>query len=338
MSNLLRMYFAIAFVTASQGWVQVAFSPYLAVMQYSVVQIGLLVSLIGILRFASRLPSGALYSTRRAKRLLLIGLLSLAGSMAGFGLAPPKVLMIGLIVLHGLATGLITTVAMALCVDMKPTHRSLGDVMGWYMAAVSVGYAGGQLVGGYMSDQIGFRTALFLMAALVLLAVLLVKLLPSSVGDANAAEREKFGIPTNDQLGQPIEKWSLDFRRIPTNALMAGSIMFLFSCLLGIMNAYYPLYALSLGLSLTTVGLLRSFASLVATFIRPSAGYLFARVNYRLLNHVSLLLACVCIGLIPTTTAFSWLMLLYSRSRSRHGHLTGGDCYLGHRVQAEGSR
>jgi hypothetical protein len=49
------------------------------------------------------------------------------------------------------------------------------------------------------------------------------------------------------------------------------------------------MFGLSIGLSLTTIGALRSAKSLAGICIRPVSGFFFKFVNYRVLNNIAIL-------------------------------------------------
>ena len=71
MPDLLKIYLAMTFITASEGGLNVIYPPFLEQNGYSLELVGGLVSLFAALQLVSRLPTGALYSRARAR--LIIG-------------------------------------------------------------------------------------------------------------------------------------------------------------------------------------------------------------------------------------------------------------------------
>ncbi len=293
MQNLIRVYLVIFLITCAEGTIHVIFPPFLESRAYTVGQIGVLSSLFAVLQLAARLPAGAMYSPRRA-RLALAGGLALLGLTAlGFTAFNGLVPLIAMIGLHGFAFGVITTVALALCIDTKPKDYSSGAMMGWYTSAIAAGYAVGQPVGGNLADTFGFPVGFDALAAIALLAILILFSLPGLGPSAPEDATE----PTRHRHRQ----WQLLFdpRRLPAEVLLATLIVFFVNMMFRSLHTFFPLYALAAGLSLTQVGFLRSLLSLAAAVVRPFSGRLFQVIHHRRVNHLAMVAAAGSVILSP---------------------------------------
>ncbi|RME43570.1 MAG: MFS transporter [Chloroflexi bacterium] len=285
MTNLLRIYLVIFMTTAAEGIVHVIFPPYLNARAFLVSQIGLLSGLFPVLQLAARLPSGTLYTHRRARAVLTAGLALLGLSSIGFAVFVGFVPLVIMIMLHGFAFGAVTTVALALCIDLKPGNYSSGAMMGWYTAAIAAGYSVGQPIGGYLADTFGFGAGFSGTAAFSLLGISAVLTLPTPGGrvtyrQALEAEHQR-------------HRWSfrVDPRRLPASVLLATLIVFFVNLIFRSLHTFFPLYALTMGISLTQYGLLRSLLSLAAAVVRPFSGRLFEVLHYRRVTHIAMVVA-----------------------------------------------
>lgn len=304
MKNLILVYFVIFLITMAKGTINVIFPPFLEARAYAISQIGLLSSLFAVFQLAARLPAGMLYSPRRARLTLTGGLLVLGLSALGFTAFEPMVVLGAMIILNGFAFGVITTVALALCIDTKPQTYPSGAMMGWYTSAIAAGYSVGQPVGGFLADKFGFWAGFGSTAAFSLVAILIIFNLPGLGHSAAQAGMEK----------AQRSRWNVRFdpRQIPTGVLLATMIVFFINLMFRSLHTFFPLYALAVGISLTQIGFLRSMLSLAAAAVRPFSGKLFEVIHYRRVTHLAILLAAGSVILSPIfTTSMTWLVVLF---------------------------
>lgn len=290
----------------SKGTINVVFPPFLEGRAYLVGQIGLLSSLFAVFQLVARIPSGVLYSPRRARYALIIGLTALGFSALGFTAFEHTTFLVVMIIFNGFAFGAITTVALALCIDAKPEDYPSGTMMGWYTSAIAAGYAVGQPVGGYLADSLGFAASFASTAALSLLAILVIA---SLSGLAEIQSR-----PTQDTAIRSPARWSLRYnlRRIPSGVLMGTLIVFFVNLMFRSVHTFFPLYALAVGISLAQIGFLRSSLSLAAALVRPFSGKLFQILHHRHVTHIAMVAAAGAVFLSPVLTrSMTWLFLLF---------------------------
>lgn len=306
MKQLIRVYLVIFLITMAKGTINVIFPPFLEDRAYLISQIGLLSSLFAIFQLVARLPSGVLYSPRRARLALVGGLMILGLSALGFYAFEHTGMLIIMIVLNGFAFGAITTIALALCIDAKPKDYPSGAMMGWYTSAIAAGYAVGQPVGGYLADSFGFSAGFTSTAALSLLAILVIASL-SGLTQVNSLQPEA-------SPSKSFARWSLrqNIRQIPSGVLMGTLIVFFVNLMFRSVHTFFPLYALAVGISLAQIGFLRSSLSLAAALVRPFSGKLFQLLHHRQVTHIAMVAAAGAVFLSPMLTkSMTWLFLLF---------------------------
>ena len=128
---LIRDYLSITALSAADGTSNVLMPLLLSDTGYSAAEIGPLIAALAIAALISRFPVGALYRPARA-RWLLVGSLVIA---AGCSLLYPYFvastpLFLVLRVLHGLSSGVATTVNLAFFIDSQPAGVSRARRMG----------------------------------------------------------------------------------------------------------------------------------------------------------------------------------------------------------------
>ncbi len=316
MGNLLKVFIAMLLVTSSEGGLNTVFPPFLEHSHFSISQIGFIISVFAILQLLSRLPAGALYSAHRARLIVVSALLLLAASIIGYAYLVGAPFVIVLTLLHGLAFGTVTTVMLALCIEVKPEGYSSGAVMGWYTASLSAGYAIGNSLGGFVADHLGYTWSFLIIGLFPLGSALVVAVLPSFAG---REVRSVAAAPTSQAADQPglLSKMHR-LRKLGPNILLATGVAFYINFLDDAFSAFFPLFGLSVGLSLTTVGLLRSLKSLTATSIRPLSGFVFKHIDFKTVNNVGLITWSVAVFLLPGlrgTWSLGFLFIIFGLSR-----------------------
>ena len=93
------------------------------------------------------------------------------------------------------------------------------------------------------------------------------------------------------------------------DSYLAVLLAFYINFLNQITNAFYPIFALQMGLSLTIVGSLKGAYSGAGTVVRLVLGVILKRVNFRLANYVSLAILAGATALLAVVTSV-WVLLL----------------------------
>ncbi len=300
--TLWQVYLAILCITAAEGGLNTIYPPFLEKSRYTIEQIGLIVALFGVTQLAARLPAGALYGAGRAKPLFITFVVLFILSTIGFAYADGAIFLLTLTLLHGFAFGAIGTIMLAWTIELKPANSSHGATMGWYTAALSAGYSIGSFGGGYLADHLGFAFTFLGIGVIPVLSILVGLTLPTPTVPL---------VPPPVESGKPRNRWSLkELRGVVTrNLVLATLIAFYLNLLDDGFAAFFPLFGLSVGMSLTFIGFLKGLKSLMATGLRPMAGLVFRYINFKTLNNL-LIIAWALVMIVVPSLREPWMFAL----------------------------
>jgi MFS family permease len=304
LGNLLRVYVATALITSSHGGAVTVLPPFLNDLGFLVQEIGYVSSVIGLMQLLSRMPIGALYLVHRARRILFLCLLSMAVSAIGYRYVHTLPWVLLLTALFGLGLGGATTVITALCLDLRPEEHDLGRTVGWFGAAIGLGYLSSNLGLSYAADHLGYDMALVTTGLLPIAALLVIMTIP--IPSASK-------ITVSDESTQPADsEGGLVTVLLNPDVLAAVLIAFAMTFVTQSIDAFFPIYALGIGFSLTAVGLLRSLASVATTVIRPLSPLAFRFTSLRIINAACVLSSAAAMMMLPEFSAFLVLAILFA--------------------------
>jgi MFS family permease len=216
--------------------------------------------------------------------------------------------------LHGLSYGVASTINLALYLDGGIADRR--RAMTWYTFAVTLGFLVGNFVGGVFGDQVGYPAAYTVSGVLALVAIVLLFWErqqagpspggPPPVARPAAARGLTLGAPLVAALADP---------KIASVALVAFAIAFYFQ--LG--ASFFPLYGISVGLSLTELGLIRSSQSLMMVVFTPLATWPMRWWGHRKTSYFALMAQCGVLMLVPALPQFWSLLPLFSTNGAVRG-------------------
>jgi ABC-type branched-subunit amino acid transport system ATPase component/predicted MFS family arabinose efflux permease len=133
-------------------------------------------SLVGVVAIGLQLPFGYLADRVERVRLLRLGTLLTAGSVAAQGAVPSVTTLVGARVVTGVGQGITTPASFPLMTDwFRPTSRT--RVFGIYLAAAQLGLVVGPITAGLLGDAFGWRAALLFLGGLATLVACLTFLL-----------------------------------------------------------------------------------------------------------------------------------------------------------------
>ena len=139
------------------------------------VLLSFLLSLAGL-----QLLAGRLADIFGRKPVLLAGLLLFAIGSAACGLAPSLSLLVAFRVVQGAGSALVLALAVALLADAFPPEE-LSRAMAWNSILVGIGTGSGPILGGLISQQLGWRWIFLLSVPLaVLVAAVSMRFLPTT--------------------------------------------------------------------------------------------------------------------------------------------------------------
>ena len=268
---LLPLYAASAVLTLGEGSVALLLPPYLHRHGIHAATIGAIVSVYGVASLASRIPAGSLYRSHRAAAIIAGGCAMSSIAFFAIPLTGHPVVLGALVGLDGLGFGVATTAAMAALMDVRPPEADAGAVMGWYTGSVGVGYAVAGFVGGVAGDLLGVSHAILLLAVVPLFAAA-----------ALAAALRRTQGARSDAVPQMARSFALRaFLRAPALVWLAFFVTLYINLVSGVLNTFFPIYGLAIGLSLAQIGFLSGIHGAFAAAVRFAAGPLFRIVPYR---------------------------------------------------------
>ena len=303
------IYTFVLALTIAEGGVNAILSPFLQSLHFSLMVIGYFMSMMSLSRLLSRLPGGMLYGFSQKQLFFFIFMLLFGLSILVLGLTTNTIVLGLAIFAHGFSFGLITTILLALCLEIQVEKRRIGEIMGWFMAFNSAGHAVGNSLGGVLADYLGFKQCFLIIGLFAGVTILLQAKLSWPELEAEQAPQ-----PEDDNKGgflkDKLPKFS-ELTRLPKGVVLATLLGFMINVLNDMMNTFFPLLALQRGISLSFIGFLKGIKATSTTLIRMSLGLLVKWVNYRALNNIAFLILSVGIFLLPVSTSFFILTILF---------------------------
>jgi MFS transporter, DHA1 family, multidrug resistance protein len=256
-------------------------------------------TLTGIL---ASLPAGLL-SDRWGRKLLLLGagVVFVSAPLAYLFVSTPAQLA-AVRAYHGLATAVLGPVAMVYVADLAPTHR--GERLGWYASTTLAGRALAPVAGGTLLTIGPWPWVYALCGMAGGLAFLGMWLLPDSQTSVASTYDDAAANPALS-LRESL-RCVLGHRTIMATSVAEASQYLAF----GAVEAFLPLYALSVGVDKAMVGLLFGAQIGVKTFARPLMGKVSDRYGRARQIVLGLLLTGVTAGLFPQTRMAPLLLVL----------------------------
>jgi MFS transporter, DHA1 family, multidrug resistance protein len=256
-------------------------------------------TLTGIL---ASLPAGLLSDRWGRRRLLLgAGVVFVSAPLAYLLVTTPAQLAV-VRAYHGLATAVLGPVAMAYVADLAPMHR--GERLGWYASTTLAGRALAPVVGGALLAFGPWPWVYALCGVAGGLAFLGMWWLPNAPANALPGAEGAAGIPEGSNAAS---LWAiLSHRTILVTSIAEASQFLAF----GAVEAFLPLYALSVGVDTATVGLLFGAQIGVKTVARPLMGKVSDRHGRTRQIVLGLLLTGVTTAIFPHTRMAPILLVL----------------------------
>lgn len=165
--------------------------------------------------------------------------------------------------------------------------------MGYAQAAFFSGFGLGPLMGGALTDHFGITATFFSMGCLNLLAFLLtLSLLPEVRGRKTSGDSR------------------LSFREIGASGTVKGIFSFRLTEAIGRggISAFFPIFAATIGLSITLIGTLLTVSILTVTIFTPLGGMIADRFNRRALIVIGKVIFIMSTVAITLTNNFEQLL------------------------------
>lgn len=267
--------------------------------------IGLIVAAVTVTGIIVKLPSGTLADVLGFRRLMVAG--STVKATAPFLYLVvrtwPQLLLLRFY--HGFATALYAPAASALVAKTYPAERA--HRLGIYSAAENAGVVLGPVVGAAVLAAASFSVAFTVSGVIGVLAFLVVLRIPR---DAPAPARAAGGADaprlTVRQLLRTLRTGVVQIVRDPVIRLtsMVEGTLYMG---VGTLQAYLPLYAVSVHISVAAIGLLFGGQGIASILVRPRMGTLSDRIGRLPIITAGVLLCSVVLIVIPHSASFPLL-------------------------------
>jgi MFS family permease len=269
--------------------------------------IGVLVAMQGLFMLVSRLPGAMTYRQERGRALMTIWLLVFAGHSVLYPLASGPLYVGAVRALGGFALGMVTTVSLAMYMDALPPDGNKPRFMGFYGGCLAGGFMSGNFSGGLAGDWLGYNTAFGLGAVFIAISLVLMYLDPTSAPRPRAESRQmRELVSLRERLAGSLGQ--LKAFTEPKVAILA-MIAFFTNFLHQVGATYFPLYGISIGMSLTEVGSIKGMHAMTNAIARPVAGPPISRFGHRRVSYFSVAALTLLFGLIPLLQGY-WAFLL----------------------------
>jgi len=276
---------------------------YLDHLGHSVEIIGLVIGFGGVATLAARLCMASLYRRDRARGLLVC---TLAGGALSYALAPfmPDLVSFSVaFVANRACIGLAGGFFLARYLDLMAEGADRRRAMGYFGGTQAFGFMATHLLVGLLAEFVGYTHAFLWGAASALLAATLLTLAPnprprviapSSRGDATSASSP--GV--SGTVGDP-GLWKA------VNGAFWTQFLHL------VLAAFFPLFALQLGMGPAQVGVTRAAFSAVNALSRPISALVMGRWSTRQLIALGLLVQAALLCAIPFFDSFEVFLALF---------------------------
>lgn len=273
--------------------------------------IGLVIFAFSFTSLLARGVAGGFFRPDRA-RLLIVGA-GLASTIAY--LLTPFVTDVAaftvLMAFDGFGWGVATTCLLAMMMLCTPASISPAVAIGWYIGFQGFAFALAATVGGILADLVGIQTAMLILATLPVLAAALIGLrLPPVVRDMGvdpaqvARQDELVGLRGRRRLQGRLASAVGRLGLLPFAVWAAALVAVYLNVMNGLLQSFFPLLGLALGLSVAQIGTLSGVRSGVSAVSRFGAGWIFARVPPHRAHLPLLVMSAATLALLPSAGAY----------------------------------
>lgn len=331
---LAGIYLAVSLFELTEGALRFLVPVNLAQRGLGPEQVGLVIAAFSFTSLLARGVAGGLYTAGRAKRIIILA--GLASTIA-YLLTPFQTSVVAftaLMAVDGFAWGMATTALLAVMMTSTPRWMSPAVAMGWFVGFQSIAYALATTVGGLLGQVAGVQTAMLILATVPVAAASLiaarlpppVRLLEETPADVDADEggAEILASVRPGRLGRlrsTVAGAVTSIGALPAAVWAAAVVAIYVNVMNGLLQSFYPLLGLALGLSVAQIGTLSSIRSTGSAVARFGAGWLFARVPARILSVPLLTLSASTIAALPSIASYVATMPLFAANGAARGLL-----------------
>lgn len=297
-------YVALTILTLGDGSVLVLLAAHLHAQGVSQGAIGPVIACYSIASLVCRLVAGVLHRPALARFLMPGGcLLSAVSFVLIAHLTNPFYLGLA-IALNGAGYAVASTGSLATTITSQQ-GKNAGVAMGWYTGFVGLGYAISAFVGGVAGDLLGIQRA---MTALALIPIAAALAFIFAAG----------GRPSSGQVVDTPRRTLRDiaqgFSKASPLVWLAFFVAMFMNLISGAMQTFFPLHGLSLGLTLTQIGVIVGLHSSFSTVVRFVSPVFYRYVPYQKVISPSVVIAGASVATVALTGSFwafalCWIMI-----------------------------
>ncbi|MBU1671236.1 MAG: MFS transporter [Actinobacteria bacterium] len=247
-------------------------------------KLGLLFAIYAIALLVVAVPVGMLADRWGRKPFILFGMFAMAASFVFYALARGYAMLMVARVLDGATAAANWAAALALLGDRVP-ESEMGQKLGWVIGATAAGAIAGPLLGGVLSDTLGYRAPFLAIAGACVLGGLLSLLL---VEEKSTVRKEQFSFTA--LLGPVLRSRSVLIACLITVVTTTG---------FGLLEPTLPLYLKStFSMSRTMIGVVFGITMAAYAIASPLAGKLSDALGRRKPILAGLLMTAVVAPLV----------------------------------------
>ncbi len=286
-------------------------------------QIGLVIFAFSLTSLLSRGVAGALFRPDRARALIIgAGLAStiaylltpFVSDLASFTL---------LMAFDGFGWGVATTCLLTMLLLCTPSTIPPAVAMGWYIGFQGLSMAIATTVGGVLGQAIGIGTGMLVLATLPVLAAVFISVrlppvLRSTEDPAHIAEPDGTPRrPLRSVIAAAIRRTGL----LPFAVWSAALVAVYLNVMNSLLQSFFPLLGLGLGLSVAQIGTLSSVRSGVSSVARVGAGWLFGHIQPGRLHLPLLAMSAATLAILPSVGTYLVMLPLFAANGISRGLL-----------------
>lgn len=287
-------------------------------------QIGFVIFAFSLTSLLSRGVAGALFRPDRA-RALIIGA-GLASTIAY--LLTPFVSNVAaftiLMAFDGFGWGVATTCLLTMVMLCTPTTIPPAVAMGWYIGFQGIAFAVATTVGGVLGQAIGIGGAMLILATLPVMAAVLISVRLPPVLRTTDDPARVIGSQVEAVLINRRSTVMASVRRVgllPFAVWSAALVAVYLNVMNGLLQSFFPLLGLAMGLSVAQIGTLSSVRSGISSVARFGAGWLFARVQPSRIHLPLLTMSAATLALLPSAGTYLLSLPLFALNGVSRGLL-----------------
>jgi MFS family permease len=308
------LFVATVIFTIGDGTMQVLIAPHLAEQGVATTAIGPLIAGYSGVALVFRFVAGAVYRPQRTFWLVPLGCVLEALAFVLIARTRTTALLALFIGLNGIGFALASTGGLAAIMDVTRGRRA-GSMMGWYTGSIGAGYAMSSFLGGWLADAIGIARSLQVLAVVPLVAAV-------ALGAGLHGLEARPAPPRAVSYGGAVRRTLGQFGGAGPLVWVAAVIGLHINLLMGMLMAFFPLYGLAIGISLTQIGLLTGIHSGISSAARFITPPLFRRFEYRRMLPWLVFLGGFAVAAMPISgdlrfLAVVWLVLGLTRGLLR---------------------